>query len=40
MASGVIERHQNVREAELSVEHDCTRIIAKRQPTASDLRLV
>lgn len=40
LAAEVVEKHATVRELEASIEHECTRIIAKRQPTASDLRLV
>ena len=40
VAFDVVSTHKKVRELEVSIEHECTRIIAKRQPTASDLRLV
>ena len=40
LAKQVIEGDQKVNMMEVSIDEACVRIIAKRQPTASDLRLV
>lgn len=39
-AQQVIDNDSQVNEWEFRIDHECTRIIAKRQPAASDLRLV
>ncbi|MEE2023250.1 phosphate signaling complex protein PhoU [Alkalimonas mucilaginosa] len=39
-AQRVIDNDRQVNDWELKIDHECTRIIAKRQPAASDLRLV
>lgn len=38
--SNIAENERTVNELEKAIDDDCTRLIAKRQPTASDLRLV
>ena len=40
LAKRVIEGDHNVNMMEVAIDEACVRIIAKRQPTASDLRLV
>ncbi len=40
LAKRVIKEDQKVNSMEVSLDEACTRIIAKRQPTAGDLRLV
>ncbi len=40
LANRVLSSDVNINELELEIDSACTRIIAKRQPTASDLRLV
>ncbi len=40
LAAQVIRNDEKVNAMEVSIDEACTRIIAKRQPTASDLRLV
>ena len=40
LAQLVIERERRVDDLEVSIDKECVRIIAKRQPTASDLRLM
>lgn len=40
LAEQVRREEQNVDRMEIFVDQECTRILAKRQPTASDLRLV
>ncbi|MCO4322708.1 phosphate signaling complex protein PhoU [Aliidiomarina quisquiliarum] len=40
LANRVLSNDVNINELELDIDSACTRIIAKRQPTASDLRLV
>jgi len=40
LAQQVIDKDQEVNEFESNVDEDCARIIAKRQPTAVDLRLI
>ncbi|WP_133407133.1 phosphate signaling complex protein PhoU [Parashewanella tropica] len=40
LASKVIEGDHKVNGMEVSIDEECTRIIAKRQPAASDLRLI
>lgn len=37
---GIVETDHKVNELEKAIDDDCAHIIAKRQPTASDLRLV
>ncbi|MGO1247199.1 MAG: phosphate signaling complex protein PhoU [Oceanisphaera sp.] len=40
LARSVVANDQQVNHLEVDIDEDCTRIIAKRQPAASDLRLV
>ncbi|WP_113907982.1 phosphate signaling complex protein PhoU [Aliidiomarina celeris] len=40
LAERVLKSDRKINELELEIDQACTRIIAKRQPTASDLRLV
>lgn len=40
LSKEVIERDQKVNAYEVSIDEECTRILAKRQPAAGDLRLV
>ncbi len=40
LAQDVIQRDQKVNAYEVSIDEECTRILAKRQPAAGDLRLV
>lgn len=40
LAESVIKNDTSVNNAEVSIDEECTTIIARRQPTASDLRLV
>lgn len=40
LARRIVETDLKVNSMEISIDEECTRIIAKRQPTASDLRLV
>ena len=39
-ARKIVAKDHNVNAMEVAIDEECTRIIAKRQPTASDLRLV
>jgi len=39
-AEGVIKKEPEVNRLEVSIDEDCTKILAKRQPAARDLRLV
>ena len=39
-ARRIVETDLTVNSMEISIDEECTRIIAKRQPTASDLRLI
>lgn len=39
-AEGVLQTEYKINSMEVSIDEDCTRILAKRQPAASDLRLV
>ncbi len=40
LARRIVETDLTVNSMEISIDEECTRIIAKRQPTASDLRLI
>ncbi|MGD8812537.1 MAG: PhoU domain-containing protein, partial [Thioalkalispiraceae bacterium] len=40
LAEAVIKNDTAVNKAEVGIDEECTTIIARRQPTASDLRLV
>ena len=40
LADLVLARDEDVNRLELMIDEECTQVIAKRQPTASDLRLV
>lgn len=40
LAEKVLKKDSQVNDLELEIDSACTRIIAKRQPTASDLRLI
>lgn len=40
LARKTVAKDQQVNALEVAIDEDCTRIIAKRQPAASDLRLV
>jgi len=40
LAELVLARDEDVNRLELMIDEECTQVIAKRQPTASDLRLV
>ena len=40
LARRIVETDLQVNSMEMSIDEECTRIIAKRQPTASDLRLI
>ena len=40
LATQVRKKEEEVNQMELSIDEECTQIIAKRQPAASDLRLV
>ncbi|RJG51288.1 phosphate signaling complex protein PhoU [Motilimonas pumila] len=40
IARRVVERDVKVNSLEVSIDEECTRMIAKRQPAASDLRLI
>ena len=40
IARRVIENDARVNELEVSIDDDCARVIAKRQPAAGDLRMV
>lgn len=40
LATSVIEHEQQVNTFEVSIDEECTHILARRQPAASDLRLV
>ena len=40
LAEAVISRDVNVNKAEVNIDEECTHIIARRQPAATDLRLV
>jgi len=40
MAERVIRQHNQVNALEMAIDHECTEILALRQPTAFDLRLL
>lgn len=40
LAASVREKDKQINQMELDIDEECTRIIARRQPAASDLRLV
>ncbi|MBV34596.1 MAG: phosphate transport system regulatory protein PhoU [Rickettsiales bacterium] len=40
LANEVIDNDERVNQLEMSIDEDCIKILAKRQPAASDLRLV
>lgn len=40
LSARVLKKDSKINELELEIDDACTRIIAKRQPTASDLRLI
>ena len=40
LARNIVETDLKVNAMEVAIDEECTRIIAKRQPTASDLRLI
>ena len=40
LARRIVETDLRVNDMEISIDEECTRTIAKRQPTASDLRLI
>jgi len=40
LAEQVVANDRRVNEFEVEIDHDCAHLIAKRQPTASDLRMV
>jgi len=40
LAQGVMDSDQRVNELEIEVDEDCSRIIARRQPAAGDLRMI
>lgn len=40
LAEEVIRREEDVNKLELEIDYECTQILARRQPTASDLRMV
>ena len=40
LAKKVLNNDYQINNAEVSIDDECTRIIAKRQPAAGDLRLV
>lgn len=39
-ADKIIQREDDVDEMEVSIDHECTQILVRRQPAASDLRMV
>lgn len=40
LADEVVKREQEVNKLELAIDYECTQILARRQPAASDLRMV
>ena len=40
LASTVVKRDQKINRMEMEIDHQCLQILARRQPAASDLRLV